>query len=146
MPEPRPPLFLYGPIVTTTPTPETDDRIREHKPASIVGAQLYDHHGRAVAMLSNRPEWTIVTGDLVWSKAYAYDDLFGDADLHYRGHPHYDGDVEPVVVWVDYPDFGNMCCVQAWAWLVTPDKRALVRSLGVEVGSGDWHSPSRRTS
>jgi len=51
--------------------------------------------------------------------------------------------VEPVVMWVDYPDFGDMCCVQAWAWLVTDDCRATVRAEGVEVGSGDWHCPSR---
>ena len=141
MPDPGPPLFLYGPLTTRTPTPETDDRIREHKPASIVGAQLYDHHGRAVAMLSNRPEWNIVLGDLVWSKAYAYGDLFDDIDLHYRGHADYAGEVEPVVVWVDYPDFGEMFFVQAWAWLVTPDSRARVRTEAVEVASGDWHSP-----
>lgn len=94
-------------------------------------------------MLSNRPEWNIVTGDLVWSKAYAYDDLFDDVDLHYRGHPDCQGDVEPVGMWVDYPEFGEMFCVQAWAWPVAPDCRAQVRVEGREVGSGDWHGPSQ---
>ncbi len=79
----------------------------------------------------------------MWSKACAYDDLFDEVDLHYRGHADYAGEVEPVVVWVDYPDFGDMFYLQAWAWLDTDDRRASVRAEGVEVGSGDWHCPSR---
>jgi hypothetical protein len=95
------------------------------------------------AMLSNRPEWNVVLRDLVWSKKYAYDDLFDSVDLHYRGHSDYTEEVEPVVVSVDYPDFGEMFFVQAWAWLVPDDCHAHVRSRGIEVGSGDWHSRSQ---
>lgn len=100
MPDPRPPLFLYGPLITKTPPPATDDRIREQKPASIVGAQLYDHHGRAVAMLSNRPELNVVAGDLVWSRRTRTTTCSTRWTCTIAGHA---GEVEPVVVWVDYP-------------------------------------------
>ena len=47
------------------------------------------------------------------------------------------------MVWVDYPDCGEMFRTQAWAWLARDVFRASVRSRGVEVGSGDWHCPSQ---
>lgn len=148
MPE-RLPLFLYGPVVTRTPTPGTDDRIREQKPASIIGAQLYNHCGAAVATLTTAPDWNIVLGDVLWPKAYAYDNLLGDLEGQVFA---YSGEADrrrrhglvKTVVPVHYPDCGDMFVTNAVAWLASHDYVPTLWAEAEEVVSGDWHSPSQR--